>query len=71
MEKYIGAGLATIALGGGSIGAGLVFQGLILGVSRNPSLKGELFTLSILGFSLVEAVSLLSLMVSFLLLFAL
>lgn len=70
-NKYIGGGLATIALGGGSIASGTIFQGLILGVSRNPSLRAQLFTLAILGFSLAEAVSLLSLMVCFLILFAL
>lgn len=56
--KLIGAGLATIGLGGGSIGAGIVFGSLISGVSRNPSLKGDLFSLSILAFSLCEAISL-------------
>jgi F-type H+-transporting ATPase subunit c len=35
--KLIGAGLATIALGGAAIGVGLVFSALIIGVSRNPS----------------------------------
>ncbi len=68
--KLIGAGLATIGLGGGAIGAGLVFAALINGTSRNPSLKGELFSLSILAFSLCEAISLFCLMVTFLILFA-
>jgi F-type H+-transporting ATPase subunit c len=68
--KLIGAGLATIGLGGGSIGAGLVFASLINGTARNPSLKGELFSLSILAFSLVEAIALFCLMVTFLILFA-
>lgn len=68
--KLIGAGLATIGLGSGAIGAGLVFGALINGTSRNPSLKGELFTLAILAFSLAEAISLFCLMVVFLILFA-
>ena len=68
--KLIGAGLATIGLGGGCIGAGLAFAALINGTSRNPSLKGELFSLSILAFSLIEALALFCLMIVFLLLFA-
>jgi F-type H+-transporting ATPase subunit c len=53
--KLIGAGLSTIALGGAACGIGLVFAALINGTSRNPSLKNELFNLTILGFALVEA----------------
>lgn len=68
--KLIGAGLATIGLGGGAIGAGIVFGALINGTSRNPSLKGELFSLSILAFSLCEALALFCLMIVFLILFA-
>lgn len=34
--KYIGGGLATIGLRGRGAGIGIVFSGLITGVSRNP-----------------------------------
>lgn len=68
--KLIGGGLASIGLGGAAIGAGIVFGSFISGVSRNPSLKNQLFTLSILGFALTEALGLFSLMLSFLILFA-
>ena len=68
--KLIGGGLSTIGLGGAAIGAGVVFGALINGTSRNPSLKSELFSLSILAFSLVEATGLFCLMVTFLILFA-
>lgn len=56
--KFIGSGLATIGLGAGAIGASGVFAALINGTSRNPALKGELFSLAILAFSLTEALSL-------------
>lgn len=49
--KLIGAGLACIALGGASIGIGILFGSLITGVSRNPSLRKELFNNAILGFA--------------------
>lgn len=68
--KLIGGGAATIGVLGGSIAAGLIFAALINGVARNPSLKSELFSLAILGFSLAEAIALFALMIAFLILFA-
>jgi len=69
--KFIGAGLATICLAGAGVGIGTVFGALVLGISRNPSLKDELFKMAILGFALTEAIALFSLMMGFLILFAL
>jgi len=43
--KFVGAGLATIGLAGAGVGIGTVFGALVIGVSRNPSLKDELFKL--------------------------
>lgn len=68
--KYLGAGLSTLALIGPGIGIGIVFASLINGTSRNPTIKGQLFTYTILGFALVEAIALFALMVTFLILFA-
>ena len=68
--KYIGSGLSTIALGGAACGAGLVFSALIGGVARNPSLRSELFGLSILSFALCEAIGLFSYIFAFLIIFA-
>lgn len=68
--KLVGAGLATIGLAGAGVGIGTVFGALILGTSRNPSLKDELFRLGILGFALTEAIALFALMMAFLILFA-
>jgi len=69
--KFIGAGLATIGLAGAGVGIGTVFGALVIGLSRNPSLKDELFKMAILGFALTEAIALFSLMMAFLILFAL
>lgn len=67
----IGAGLATIGLAGAGVGIGSVFGALVLGVSRNPNMKDELFRIAILGFALTEAIALFALMMAFLILFAL
>jgi F-type H+-transporting ATPase subunit c len=68
--KLIGAGLAVISLGGAATGIGIVFGALIGGVSRNPSLKQELFNLAILGFALVEALGLFGLLMALMFLYA-
>jgi len=67
--KFIGAGLATIALAGAGVGIGLVFSALIIGFSRNPTQKNQLFSYAILGFALTEAIALFGLMMAFLILF--
>jgi F-type H+-transporting ATPase subunit c len=67
--KIIGAGLATIGLAGAGVGIGLVFAALINSTSRNPSLRPQLFSYTILGFALTEAIGLFALMMAFLLLY--
>ena len=66
----MGAGVATVGLAGAGVGIGMVFSSLIMGISRNPSLKDEMFKMAILGFALTEAIALFVLMIVFLLLFA-
>ena len=65
--KIIETGLATIGLIGANVGIGV--GALILGVSRNPSLRGQLFFSAILGFTFAEATGLFALMIPFLLLY--
>lgn len=67
--KIIGSGMATTGLIGAGVGIGVVFGALILGVARNPSLRGQLFSYAILGFAFAEATGLFALMMSFLLLY--
>ena len=57
-SKILAAGLATTGLIGAGVGIGVVFGSLILGVARNPSLRGQLFTYAILGFAFSEATGL-------------
>jgi F-type H+-transporting ATPase subunit c len=67
--QKIGAGLATFGLAGAGLGIGVIFGSLILGVSRNPNIKDDLFRMAILGFALTEAIALFALMFAFLILF--
>ena len=64
VSQNIGMGSAAIGLGGAGIGIGLVFAALLSAVARNPSIRGQLFSYSILGFAFVEAIGLFDLMAS-------
>ena len=66
--KIIVTGLATTGLIGASVGIGVVFRALILGVARNPWLREQRFSYAILGFAFAEATGLFALMMAFLLL---
>lgn len=67
--KSIGAGAATIGVAGAGVGIGLVFGSFILAFSRSPDMQKELFSYTILGFALAEAIALFALMMAFLILF--
>ena len=62
--KLIGAGLATIALAGAGIGIGNIFAAFISAVGRNPGAREHVFTMTMLGFALVEALALFALILS-------
>lgn len=64
VSKNIGMGSAAVGLTGAGIGIGLVFAALLNGVSRNPALRGQLFSYAILGFAFVEAIGLFDLMIA-------
>ena len=67
--KIIVTGSARTGLIGADVGIGVVFGSLILGVARNPSLRGQLFVYAILGFAFSEATVLFASIMAFLLLY--
>lgn len=69
-SKFIGSGLATIGVVGAGAGIGVVFAGLLLSIARNPVKEDKLFQLALLGFALCEAMGLLAIMMSFLILYS-
>lgn len=68
--KYIGAGTATSGASGAAAGIGIVFNGFVQAFARNPSMKQELFTYSLIGFALAEAMGFFCLIMAALILFA-
>jgi F-type H+-transporting ATPase subunit c len=67
--RYIGAGLAVIALAGVGVGIGNIFSALVSAIGRNPAARPHVFGLGILGFALTEAVALYALVIAFIILF--
>jgi F0F1-type ATP synthase membrane subunit c/vacuolar-type H+-ATPase subunit K len=68
--KVIGAGLAIIGVVGSGVGIGNIFSSFITAVGRNPAARDEVFTMTMLGFALVEALALFALVVALVILFA-
>ncbi|CAK0765205.1 ATP synthase subunit c [Azospirillaceae bacterium] len=68
--KYIGAGLATMALAGVGAGIGVIFAALILAIARNPIMQQRAFRITMLGFAMTEAIALFALLIAFIILFS-
>jgi len=69
--KYIGAGIATIGMGGAGVGVGIIFGHYLSGALRNPAAAASQFTNLIFGFAITEALGIFSLLIALLLLFVL
>ena len=67
--KLIGAGLAVIGVVGSGIGIGSIFSSFIEAVGRNPAARSEVFTMTMLGFALVEAIAPFALVIALVILF--
>jgi ATP synthase F0 subunit c len=69
--KFIGAGLSMVGALGAGIGIGLLVQGALNGMARNPDAYGNILTTMILGIAFAEAIAIYCLVVSFMMLFVL
>ena len=69
--KVLAAGLATISLAGSGAGIGVLFGCFVIALGRSPELESSLFSYTILGFAMTEAIALFGLMMAFLILFGL
>ena len=67
--KLVAAGLAAISMVGSGMGIGIIFAGFLIALSRNPKEESKLFSYTLLGFALTEAIALFGLMIVFLILF--
>ena len=67
--KYIGAGIACIALACSGMAIGTIFGNFLAGALRNPSAAQSQFPNLLLGFALAEATGLFGLIIALILLF--
>lgn len=67
--KALGAGLAMVGALGPGIGIGLMVQGAMQGIGRNPDAAGAIQTNMILGIVFAEAVAIYALVVALIILF--
>ena len=70
LGKYIGAGLAAIALGGAGIGIGHVVGNYLSGALRNPAAAKEQTAMLFLGIAFAEAMGIFGFLIAMLLMFA-
>lgn len=68
--KYVGAGLATLGAIGAGIGVGNIFGSFLDAAMRNPSAAPQQTGNLFVGMALTEALGLFSIVIGFLLLFA-
>merc|ERR1712182_16772 len=65
----LAAGLAVNGVGLCSLGLGVLFQGLVGGIARNPALKEDLMVYAMIGVGMVEFFAIVILLFSGLLLY--
>ncbi|MEK7278490.1 MAG: ATP synthase F0 subunit C [Chloroflexota bacterium] len=68
--RFIGAGLAAIGVIGGGAGVGIVVNGAVQAMGRNPDALPIIQTNMILGIAFAEAVAIYALAVALIILFA-
>jgi F-type H+-transporting ATPase subunit c len=67
--RFVGAGIACIALAGAGIGVGLIFGNYLSGSLRNPSAAQNQLGNALLGAALAEATGLFGFVVAMMILF--
>ena len=67
--KYIGAGLASMALIGAGVGIGILFGQYLSGALRNPSAADGQFARLLIGAALAEATGLFGFVIALIILF--
>jgi F-type H+-transporting ATPase subunit c len=71
MGKLIGAGLASVGMGGAAIGVGNVVGNFLAGALRNPAAAPGQTATMFIGIAFAEALGIFSFLVALLLMFAL
>lgn len=70
VAKLFAAALALIPLFGVGLGLSKLFSSFLIGVSRNPGAKKDMFQIGLIGAAMTEAVAIFALVVSLIILFS-
>jgi len=69
LSQYIGAGLATLTMGGAAVGVGHVAGNYLSGALRNPSAAKDQLGMFFIGIAFAEALGLIGFVVAMILIF--
>ncbi|MGD2058885.1 MAG: ATP synthase F0 subunit C [Anaerolineales bacterium] len=69
LGKLVGAGLATMGMIGAGLGIGVLVNGAVQAMGRNPDASGNIQVNMVLGIAFAEAVAIYALVVALLILF--
>ncbi|GAB4521607.1 MAG: F0F1 ATP synthase subunit C [Parvularculaceae bacterium] len=67
--RFIGAGLACLAMAGAAVGVGIIFGNFLSAAIRNPSAAQQQFGNLIFGFAVTEAMGIFGLLIAMILIF--
>jgi len=68
--SVLGCGIGLVAIGGCAGGIGQLFGALVVGIARNPSMKEDLFTYTLVGIGFIELLAIIVILFSIMLLYS-
>merc|ERR1739847_179951 len=68
--SVLGCAIAMVAVGGCAQGIGQLFAALVVGIARNPSMKEDLFTYTLIGMGFLEFLAIVVILIAGLLLYS-
>ncbi len=68
--SVLGCAIAIVAVGGCAQGIGQLFAALVVGIARNPSMKEDLFTYTLIGMGFLEFLALVVILIAGILLYS-
>merc|ERR1711985_228878 len=68
--SVLGCAITMVAVGGCAQGIGQLFAALVVGTARNPSMKEDLFTYTLIGMGFLEFLAIVVILIAGLLLYS-
>merc|ERR1712083_902580 len=68
--SVLGCAIAMVAVGGCAQGIGQLFGCLVVGMARNPSMREDLFTYTLIGMGFLELLAIVVILIAGLLLYS-